>query len=160
MLTFLLAASMLFLSCTNAADPSHVAGKKNISPSLNGTDLFLPSKAMSDVPNYAIRSRIVDVDIDLFFKSLKAGEIKRLTLNFFEDSKYGVIRKKQTVNSKSGSIIWMGEIPSKPKSFVVLVVSKKGIDGSFNVPHEGLFTVRSLPDKSHIVEEIKRSALR
>lgn len=105
-----------------------------------------------------IRSRTVTVETANLFKRLTTEQLTTLSLNFFDNAVFNVVRQKQMIN-ESGSITWMGKLPSDTGSIAILNVSKDRIDGSLAIPNKGLFVVRQQLDGTHLVEEIDRSAI-
>lgn len=159
MFTLLLIVNTLCSACTVTTD----AIKKPLGNELASSGLFTTPKVDSYTPGlsgYAARSRQVEVDTKSLMSGLKAGKIRNITLNFFEDAQFRVIRKKQTFNTRTETVTWLGSFSTNPNSFAVLVISIDGINGSIDVPGIGSFTVRALPNGTHVVEEIKRSATR
>lgn len=132
------------------------------SPVSNATELFLPFDNPNNgnkPPSYAARSREVKVDIGALIDGLNAGGFQTLGLNFFKDARFIIKRNKQITNVESGSVTWLGTMPSETNSLAILVISPNGIEGSLNVPSVGFFTVRKAQNGNHVVEEIKRSAI-
>ena len=122
--------------------------------------LFIANASLDKtIPNKsAIRSRIVTVETANLLKKLTNDQPNILPLNFFDNAVFYVVQKKQITN-KSGNITWIGELPSEAGSIAVLTVSNNTIDGSFDSPSKGLFTVRHQLNGKHLVEEINRSAI-
>lgn len=155
--SILLSISTFGSACTNAMPDKVTVKSQKSSAGLFRTSLAARSESNS---SYAVRSREVDVNTQLLMDDLKSGEMQNITLNFFADATFRVIRKKQTSNKNTGTITWLGSLPSDPDSLAILVVSKKHINGTLNVLGQGSYSVRFLPNGRHIVEEIKGSALR
>ena len=105
-----------------------------------------------------IRSRIVTIKTAHLLNKLTSGQLNTLSLNFFDNATFTVVRRKQTVN-ESGNITWVGELPSVTGSIAILSVSKERVDGSLDIPNKGLFTVRYQLNGTHVLEEVDRSAL-
>lgn len=160
-LTVLLFTSMPVLSL--ACDDSKIAlDSVNVITNTTSSSpgLFIANESLDKtIPNKsAIRSRIVTVETANLLKKLTTEQPNTLTLNFFDNSVFYVVQKKQIVN-ESGNITWIGELPSESGSIALLSVSKNTIDGSLDIPNKGLFTVRHQLNGNHLVEEIDRSAI-
>lgn len=149
-----------------ACDYSHTASEESritvitdVTPADVGLFIQLhPASKTSDSASI-IRSRTVKIDTTTLTNILQAEQVTTLPLNFFNDAIFTVTRLKQTLN-QSGSITWLGTLPSVAGSIAVINITEDTVNGSLDIPNKGLFSVRSLPDGDHLVEEISRSAVR
>lgn len=153
---------LLFISTPIFAciDSHHVNVTVNsAAPQKNG--LFIASTSFDETTlnKPAIRSRVVTINMANLLRKLTSDQSNTLTLNFFDDAVFEVVRKKQSVND-SGSITWIGALPSSAGSIAVLTIASNTLDGSLSIPNKGLFTVSHQLDGKHLVEEIDRSSIK
>ncbi|MGB1311194.1 MAG: hypothetical protein ACPG47_08280 [Leucothrix sp.] len=160
--TALLLLSFILLSACNhtASEPTAVPIETPQIATHSGIFVAKSSSANpSPAGQSALRSRTVTIDTQKLFKQATTQPLTALTLNFFDDAVFSVTKQKQILN-QSGSVTWLGTLPAATGSMAMLNISQDRIDGSLDIPNQGLFSVRYLSDGSHLVEEINRSAIR